>query len=115
MARKKECEFLFQRSDATPWQGDHIIRDQLKPLLAKLSIYDGGAHAFRHLNASLMDELRTPDKVRQERLGHLDFNDVTLHVYSHAESKDHRIVAEQLGKMLAPISLADLSTNQQTM
>jgi len=112
---KAPDEFLFQRKDGTPWQGDHIVRDQLKPLLTKLGIDVGGAHAFRHLNASLMDQLRAPDKVRQERLGHLDFNDVTLNVYSHAESKDHRNVAEQLGKMLAPVSLADLPVNPGTM
>ena len=62
-----------------------------------------------------MDQLRAPDKVRQERLGHLDFNDVTLSIYSHAESRDHRAVAEQLGKMLAPMALADVPVNTQTM
>jgi len=48
-------------------------------------------------------------------LGHLDFNDVTLNIYSHAESRDHRAVAEQLGKMLAPMSLADMPTITKTM
>ncbi len=114
VAKKKDDEFLFARADGTPWQGDHIVRDRLKPLLEKLGINLAGAHAFRHLNASLMDQIRTPDKVRQERLGHLDFNDVTLNVYSHAESKDHRSVAEQLGKMLAPISLAEMPTENGT-
>lgn len=113
MAGKCEDEFLFQRKDGTAWQGDHVVRNNLKPLLKQLGIKVAGAHAFRHLNASLMDELRTPDKVRQERLGHLDFNDVTLKIYSHAESQDHRNVAEQLGKMLAPMSLAAMPTTNK--
>jgi integrase len=109
MAGKRDDEFVFARADGTPWQGDHVVRDRLKPLLKQLGIPAAGAHAFRHLNASLMDESRTPDKVRAERLGHIDFNDVTLSIYTHAESKDHRSVAEQLGKMLAPMSLAEMN------
>ena len=115
MAGKGSDEFLFQREDGTAWQGDHVVRDRLKPLLQRLGINVAGAHAFRHLNASLMDQLRTPDKVRQERLGHLDFNDVTLNIYSHAESRDHRAVADQLGKMLAPTALAGMPTAGRTM
>jgi len=115
MAARGEDAFLFQRKDGTAWQGDHVVRNQLKPLLKQLGIKPAGAHAFRHLNASLMDQLRTPDKVRQERLGHLNFNDVTLNLYTHAESNDHRAVAEQLGRLLAPTSLAELPINSRTM
>jgi hypothetical protein len=49
-----------------------------------------------------MDRLGTPAKVRQERLGHVDFDEMTLGVYTHAASLDHREVAEKLGAMLAP-------------
>ena len=115
MANISDDRFLFQRKDGTAWQGDHVVRNHLKPLLQRLGIRVAGAHAFRHLNASLMDQLRAPDKVRQERLGHLDFNDVTLNIYSHAESQDHRAVAEKLGKMLAPMSLVDMPTTTKTM
>jgi integrase len=111
MAGKGPDEFLFQRKNGTAWQGDHVVRDQLKPLLVRLGISIAGAHAFRHLNASLMDQLRAPDKVRQERLGHLDFNDVTLNIYSHADSRDHRAVADELGKLLAPAALAEMPTS----
>jgi integrase len=114
-ADKGAAEFLFQREDGTPWQGDHVVRNHLKPLLKRLGIKLAGAHAFRHLNASLMDQLRTPDKVRQERLGHLDLNDVTINIYSHSESRHHRAVAEQLGKMLAPGSLVDMPTTTITL
>jgi hypothetical protein len=57
-----------------------------------------------------MDHLRTPDKVRQDRLGQVDFNDVTLGMYTHADSQDHRLVAEQQGKVLAPAALAHMPT-----
>jgi integrase len=103
-------EFLFQRKDGSAWQGDHVVRDHLQPLLRQLGIKVAGAHAFRHFNSSLMDHLRTPDKVRQDRLGQVDFNDVTLGMYTHADSQDHCLVAEQLGKVLAPAALANMPT-----
>jgi integrase len=46
-----------------------LVKRRLKPLLEKLGIRRGGLHAFRHGNATLMDRLGVPMKVRQQRLG----------------------------------------------
>jgi integrase len=54
---------------------------------------------FRHANASLMDELSVPMKVRQRRLGHSDPR-LTMNVYAHMASADDERIAEQLGEML---------------
>jgi integrase len=35
-----------------------------------------GFHGFRHLNATLMDQLNAPVKTRQQRLAHSDSNHV---------------------------------------
>lgn len=50
---------------------DNFVKRALKPILKELGL-DGGAHAFRHGNATLLDSLRAPMAVRQERLGHVD-------------------------------------------
>ena len=104
----KPDQFLFHRSDGSAWQGDHAVRDRLKPLLQKLAITPGGAHAFRHFNSSWMDAENVPLKVRQDRLGHEDGMRTTLSIYTHSTSADHKAVAEKLGQALAPHSVADM-------
>jgi integrase len=59
---------------------------------------DGGAHAFRHGNATLLDSLRAPMAVRQERLGHVDAK--TTLGYTHLITSDDVRVAEQIGALL---------------
>jgi integrase len=122
--------FLFASKNATPWIGDDVVRDHLKPLLLELGIKtipdgkdeDGkpkcrviegvGAHAFRHGNASLMDQKRVPMKVRQDRLGHVD-DDLTMNIYTHSESPDHREAARALGDLLVPDSARKLHGNKE--
>jgi integrase len=122
--------FLFASKNKTPWIGDDVVRDHLKPLLLDLGIKtipDGtdeegqpkfkviegvGAHAFRHGNASLMDQKNVPIKVRQERIGHTDFEGLTIGVYTHAQSKDHREAARALGDLLVPDSARKLHGNK---
>lgn len=112
--------FVFRTKNGTPWIGDDVVKDNLKPLLIRLrikTIEDGrddegntkyrvmegvGMHAFRHGNASVMDSEHIPLKVRQDRLGHVDGEELTLGTYTHAESDDHAAVAQKLGDLLAP-------------
>lgn len=98
---------VFRSKNGTPWIGDEVVKDKLKPLLQQLGIKQGvegvGLHAFRHGNPTLMDVERTPLKVRQDRLGHVDGEEITLGIYTHAESDDHQAVAEKLGNLLAPV------------
>lgn len=57
-------------------------------------------HAFRHGNATLLDGLKVPMKVRMERLGHVD--EATTMNYTHLISSDEQRLADQLGKILQP-------------
>jgi len=41
---------------------------------------------FRRANASMMDELAVPMKVRQQRLGH-SYPRLTMDVYTHGERR----------------------------
>ena len=98
--RPNERRLLFATKNGTPWDANLLLKRKFKPLLAELGIAiprGNGFHAFRHANATMMDRLGTPLKVRQERLGHSDPY-VTQAIYTHVASEDSRKVAAQLGE-----------------
>jgi integrase len=76
---------------------DNFVKRALKPVLKELGLV-GGAHAFRHGNATLLDSLRAPMAVRQERLGHVDAR--TTMGYTHLVTADDVRVAGELGALL---------------
>lgn len=90
-------EPLFLSRMGKRLEPDNFVKRHLKPILKKLGL-EGAAHAFRHGNATLLDSLRAPMKVRQDRLGHADPK--TTMLYTHAVSADERSTAEQLGDLL---------------
>lgn len=82
--KAKGREFLFSSSTGSPLDMNAFRKRKLKPLLMSLEIAkdDGKAfHAFRHFNVSLLDTLRVPLKVIQERIGHALTGCFTLDVY----------------------------------
>ncbi len=76
----------------------NFVKRNLKPVLTKLGL-QGAMHAFRHGNATALDRLQAPMKVRQERLGHVDPR--TTMDYTHLVSADDRRIAEELGGFFA--------------
>jgi len=78
---------------------DNFVKRQLKPILEKLGIA-GGLHAFRHGNATALDRMNAPMKVRQERLGHVE--SATTMGYTHLVSADDRLVSKKLDEILMP-------------
>jgi integrase len=98
--RLNEMRLLFATRNGTPWDANLFLKRKLYPLLDSLGIERGGLHAFRHGNSSLMDRLRVPLKVREQRLGHSDPR-LTLGVYTHVVSEDDTKTAEQLGALLS--------------
>jgi integrase len=74
-----------------------LVTEVLHPLTDRLGLPRGGLHAFRHCNATTLDGLGVPVAVRMARLGHAQFT--TTLKYTHAQSADHRRVAEQLGRL----------------
>jgi integrase len=97
--RPNQEALVFATRNGTPWDAGLVVKRKLRPLLRKLKIQECGLHAFRHANASLMDEMQVPMKVRQQRLGHSDPR-LTMNTYTHMASADDERIAEQLGEIL---------------
>ncbi len=89
---------LFATKKGTPWDHSLIRKRSFHPLLRKLGIPHCGFHAFRHGNATLLDQIGAPMAVRQNRLGHADAQ--TTMDYTHAVTADERRIAGELGKIL---------------
>ncbi len=89
---------LFATGNGTPWDHSLIRKRKFHPLLKRLGIPQCGFHAFRHGNATLLDQIGAPMAVRQDRLGHTEAQ--TTMGYTHAVKADERRVANELGKIL---------------
>ncbi len=102
---KKSAGLLFSTRAGKPFDNHNLVTWQLKPLLEKIGFTEEqrkkmGFHAFRHGNASVLDGIGAPIKVRMDRLGHADSE--TTFGYTHAVSEDHRRVAAELGRVFDP-------------
>lgn len=100
--RANERRLLFTTRNLTPYEQGNLVKRYLHPLLKSLGLPQCGLHAFRHANATMMDGLGAPLRLRQDRLGHADPT-LTLGVYTHSVGEDHRTLAGQLGRVLCPI------------
>ncbi|HEV2020923.1 MAG TPA: site-specific integrase [Terriglobales bacterium] len=108
---------LFHTRNGKPYDNYNVVTWQLKPLLTKVGIQGDaakgmGLHAFRHGNASALDSVGAPVRVRMDRLGHAD-SEMTLG-YTHAVSEDHRRVADEMGRIFDP-SLPKLSVTDRNV
>ena len=88
---------LFVSAEGRRLHPDNFCKRVLKPILDKLGL-EGGFHALRHGNATTLDEINAPLKVRQARLGHVDPE--TTMGYTHLVSDDDRRVSAQLGALM---------------
>lgn len=92
-------ELLFM-DEGKAFKVDHL-RHVLHLLCKQLGYVNGGLHALRHAQATLLDQVNAPMKVRQERMGHTDAR-LTLNVYTHAVDEDKRRVADEIDALLVP-------------
>jgi integrase len=97
-AGNRKSGLLFPGANDLPVTYDHAVYEEFQPLLEKLGIPKCGFHAFRHGNATLMDQCGAPSKTRMDRLGHEKLD--TTNGYTHAISEDGRRIAAKLGEML---------------
>lgn len=98
--RSNDLQLLFSARNGKPLRADRILTDQLHPLLKSLNIKKTGYHAFRHANATLLDKMNVPMKVRQHRLGHANAK-TTLQLYTHVIDASARDTADQFDTMFS--------------
>jgi integrase len=91
-------KLLFCTRDETPYDNRDIVDQVSHPILDRLGIARAGLHAFRHGNATIMDRLNAPMRVRLDRLGH-EKADLG---YTHAIGGDDRRIADEIGEILCP-------------
>lgn len=97
VAGRNPNEALFLSAEGKRLHPDNFGKRILKPILRALGL-KGGFHALRHGNATTLDGLNAPFKVRQARLGHVDPN--TTMSYTHLVSADDRQISAQLGALM---------------
>jgi integrase len=96
--RSNSLGLLFATGNGTPWDHSLVRKRKFHPLLKKLGIPQCGFHAFRHGNATLLDQISAPMAVRLNRLGHAEAQ--TTMGYTHAVTADERRIADELGRIL---------------
>jgi integrase len=100
---------LNQHEGGEPLSIDSFRQRVLQPILEELGIWTRvkalgvrcGNYAFRHGNATQMDQWGTPLKTRQKRMGHSDAA-VTLDHYTEPIAADDLKVADQFGELYRP-------------
>ena len=100
---------LFATGNGTPWDHSLVRKRKFHPLLRKLGVQQCGFHAFRHGNATLLDQINAPMAVRLNRLGHAEAQ--TTMNYTHAVTSDERKTADDLGKFCTLMN----GTNSKTV
>jgi len=96
--RPNALNLLFATANGTPWDHNLVRKRKFHALLKDLGIRQCGFHAFRHGNATLLDQIGAPMAVRLRRLGHAELR--TTMDYTHVVSSDERKTADELGKIL---------------
>ena len=96
--RPNSLGLLFATQNGTPWDHSLVRKRKFHPLLKRLGIPRCGFHAFRHGNATLLDQIGAPMAVRLNRLGHAEAQ--TTMGYTHAVTADERRIADELGRIL---------------
>jgi integrase len=96
--RPNPTGLLFATRNGTPWDHSPVRKRRFHPLLKRLGIPQCGFRAFRHGNATLLDQIGTPMAVRLSRLGHAEAQ--TTMGYTHVVTADERTTADKLGKIL---------------
>jgi integrase len=108
---RNELGLMFASQEGNPLSMDNFRNRVLNPILKKLKIDKKlkamgiarcGNYAFRHMNATVMDEIGTPLKTRQHRLGHAQIETTMTH-YTHKVDAEDRKAAETIGTMLSQI------------
>lgn len=101
--RKSGEDFVFSKSDGSPFNPDILRRDVLYPALDRLGIPRSarcaGFHTFRHSAATIVNAQTGNLKLVQKFLGHTNFG-TTADVYTHMAAEEDRNAAVALERAI---------------
>jgi integrase len=101
-----QYNLLFANTKGKPWKADNLLVHHLHPLLKRLGIQRSGFHAFRHASATILDRMKAPLKVRQQRMGHASA-EITLSRYTYVIDEDAKAVAASFDRFISPTTSKD--------
>jgi integrase len=111
--RPNSLGLLFATKTGAPWDHSLVRKRKFHLLLKKLGIPQCGFHAFRHGNATLLDQIGAPMAVRLNRLGHAEAQ--TTMGYTHAVTADERRIADELGKFCTLLHALNKTKGQRNI
>ena len=72
---------MFGNRSGRPLRESKVLRKVLQPAAEAAGLGRVTWHQFRHIHASLLNDLRVPVKIAQEQLGHASIS-TTLGIYT---------------------------------
>lgn len=99
MTRTEPTDLVFASRKGTPMRESKILTEVLQPAAVEAGLGHVTWHQFRHIHASLLNDLKIPVKIAQERLGHASLS-TTLNIYTHVVDDSHRKAAEAVEERL---------------
>lgn len=102
-----EDDFMFARTDGTPYDADHLRRVVLYPAMDRCGIsrekWSHGFHVFRHTAGSIVHAQTGDLKLAQELLGHSRISttsDIYIHMPENVAAKATEILAREITGVL---------------
>jgi integrase len=82
-----------------PLRESKLVKNVLQPAAEAAGLGRVTWHQFRHIHSSLLNDLKVPVKIAQERLGHASIA-TTLNIYTHVVDASHRKAVEAVEERL---------------
>lgn len=99
--RKGDDDLVFPNKSGEPLRESKLLQRVLQPAAERAGLGRVTWHQFRHIQSSLLNDLRVPVKIAQEQLGHASIQ-TTLNIYTHVVDASHRAAIEQIERQLFP-------------
>ena len=99
--REGADDLVFPNRLGEPLRESKLLERVLQPAAERAGLGRVTWHQFRHIHASLLNDLRVPVKIAQEQLGHASIS-TTLNIYTHVVEASHRQAIEAVERQLFP-------------
>jgi integrase len=102
--RREQRDLVFSNVRGEPLRESKLLTRVLQPAAERAGLGRVTWHQFRHIHASLLNDLRVPVKIAQEQLGHGSVA-TTLGIYTHVVDESHRAAVTAVEERLFGVML----------